>query len=230
MSNLQQIIGMIESLPAPEQREVFAHLRQKIPIHSMEATLKASAEVILDAISRSSALTIRGIEGIIAESAFAVEVVPGLKGLTPVVVHGDQPFDSLLRDTHGEVRVQVKMQRREKGLPLMANEIQKRRKWPADHYIVETQRTRTGKTKDGGDTRPYRFGSFDILAVSLNASKGRWNEFLYTLERWLLPSPKDESCIYTYQPVPPAPNEWWTDDFVTCVGWLRSARQTQIPG
>jgi hypothetical protein len=135
----------------------------------------------------------------------------------------------LLGDKTGDVRVQVKMQRREKRQPLMANEVQKKRKWPADYFVVETQRTRAGKSKAVANTRPYRFGSFDILAVSMGASQGRWSAFMYTVERWLLPA-DDPSCLLTYQPIPPQATDCWTDDFWRCVGWFRQNEVKRIPG
>ena len=229
MTDTEEIIKLIEALPESEQRAVFGFLRQKIPIHRMEKTLMAPAETILEAVARSNDLTVRGIEGIIAESAFVVEVIPALKGMTEKSIFGDQPYDSLLGDTEGDVRVQVKMQRRKKRRPLMANEVQKTRKWPADYFVVETQRTRAGKSKTVANTRPYRFGSFDILAVSMGASQQRWSAFMYTVERWLLPA-DDSSCLLTYQPIPPKASEFWTDDFLTCVGWFRSGAEKRIPG
>lgn len=229
MTDTSEILKLIEALPETEQRVVFASLRQRIPIHAMETTLMAPAETILEAIARSSDLTVRGIEGIIAEATFAVEVIPTLKDMIPKVIYGDQPYDFLLSDNTGDVRVQVKMQRREKRNPLMASEVQKKRKWPSDHFVVETQRTRAGKSKAVENTRPYRFGSFDILAVSMRASRGRWSAFMYTVERWLLPA-DDPACLLTYQPIPPRPTDCWADDFLTCVRWLRSNVEKKIPG
>lgn len=228
MTDISEVILLLENLPLSQQREVFAHLRQRIPIHEMEKTLMAPAETILEAIARSSDLTVRGIEGIIAESSFSVEVVPSLSGWSPVTYYGDVPYDALLTDgTDPHVRVQVKMQRRKKRRPLMASEIMKARKWPADYFVVETQKTRAGTDGSGEDTRPYKFGSFDVLAVSLGASQGRWSAFLYTLERWLLPA-ADPTRILKYQPVPPSPTERWTDDFLTCVSWLRAGTEGSV--
>lgn len=227
MTDKSEILKLIEALPEAEQRAVLATLRQKIPIHAMEKTLMAPAETILEAIARSSDLTVRGIEGIIAESSFIIEVVPTFKGWVETETHGDLAYDFLLTDGGGDVRVQVKMQRRKARKPLMANEQLKR--WPADHFVAETQRTRSGK-KGETKTRPYRFGSFDILAISMGASQGRWSAFMYTVESWLLPSAKDATCLSTYQPVPPTPTDFWTDDFLTCVKWFRSGEVKRVPG
>lgn len=224
-ADIEQIKRLLETMDEVEKREILSHIRASVPLHPMEQKLNASAETILGAIGRSSDLTIRGIEGLIAEAAFETEILPKLVGWEAKRIVGDQPFDFLLADSTGEIKLQVKMQRRIARRPLMANEVRKRLKWPADYFIVETQRTRTGESKKAGKTRPYRFGSFDILAVSMGASKGRWSAFLYTVERWLLPSDKDTNCLLTYQPVAPAPTECWTDDFCVAVRWFRSGVQ-----
>jgi hypothetical protein len=97
-------------------------------------------------------------------------------------------------------------------------------------FVVETQRTRGGKTDRGEDTRPYRFGEFDILAVSLHPSTGRWDRFLFAVGYWLLPRPEREIQLLKFQPVPQEPNDDWTDDFQTAVEWLREGRQKRIAG
>lgn len=228
MADPSAIKALLDALNDAERKEVFAHLRKSIPIHALEEKLMASAETILEAIARSPDLTVRGIEGIIAEAAFATEVIPTLKGWGEVPIPPEQAYDFLLDDGKGTVSVQVKMQRRKNRLPLMANDVYRPRKWPADHFIVETQRTRAGMGQAGESTRPYRFGSFDILGVSMGASQRRWSAFMYTLERWLIPMERDPSCVLVYQPIPPAPNQFWTDDFSTCVSWLRSRKQQTI--
>src|SRR5687768_8625517 len=88
--------------------------------------------------------------------------------------------------------------------------------------VVETQRTRAGKSRSGGQTRPYRFGEFDVLAVSLYPSTLRWELFRYTVANWLIPDPTDPAHILKYQPVAPTPNDDWTDDFETAAAWFRS--------
>lgn len=111
--------------------------------------------------------------------------------------------------------------------------------------IVEVQRTRTGtkrKKKNGSTdeeiqeeeepqkTRPYRFGQFDIIAVCMMPSTGQWDKFMYTVGNWLIPSVDDESIIQTLQPVAFEPNEDWTDDLLTCIGWLRAGKKKTIKG
>jgi len=91
-------------------------------------------------------------------------VAAGWKNSTPA---GDIPFHFSVEDVAGAVRVQVKNQRNEKKVPKLW-------KGNAGIFVVETQKTRTGKDKKGKDTRPYRFDEFDILAVCLHPSTGKW--------------------------------------------------------
>jgi hypothetical protein len=96
-------------------------------------------------------------------------------------------------------------------------------------YVVETQKTRAGTKKDtGASTRPYRYGEFDVLAVSLYPSTKRWDAFMYTVASWLVPDSKDETLIFKYQPVANLPNEDWTDDFEKAVTWLRSGAKKTV--
>jgi hypothetical protein len=88
--------------------------------------------------------------------------------------------------------------------------------------VVEVQRTRTGKDKQGNLTRPYSFGSFDILAVCMEPSEGRWDAFLYIPERWLMPRTADPGLIAIHQPILTAEPDIWTDDFELAVQRLRS--------
>jgi hypothetical protein len=100
---------------------------------------------------------------------------------------------------------------------------------PEDMYVVETQRTRRGSDKKtGGSTRPYRFGEFDLLAVAMYPSTGEWNTFMYTVADWLLPGRTEPSEMLKFQPVATLPNDDWTSDFHTAVGWLRSSLQKKI--
>lgn len=232
MTDLESVLRLIDTLSDAEKRSVLSYIRRSVPLHPMEERLKASAETVLEAISRSSDLTIRGIEGVIAEATFAMEVLPRLTPWRELPILGDQPYDFLLTDGGEDkaVRLQVKMQRRKEHRPLMANEVQKTRRWPSDHFVVEVQRTRRGQDSSGAGTRPYRFNDFDVLAVSLGASRGRWQDFTYTLGRWLIPDPADGSLILKYQPVPPLQNTDWTPDFLEVVSWFRSGVSKTIAG
>jgi hypothetical protein len=232
MTDMESVLRFIDTLSEAEKRAVLTYIRRSVPLHAMEERLKASAETVLEAISRSSPLTIRGIEGIIAEATFALEVLPTLSPWRELPIVGDQPYDFLLTDDGEEqaIRLQVKMQRRKEHRPLMANEVQKTKHWPSDHFVVEVQRTRRGQDGSGAGTRPYRFNDFDVLAVSLGASRGRWRDFTYTVGRWLIPDPADGSLILKYQPVPPLDNADWTGDFLEVVSRFRSGGVKTIAG
>jgi len=218
MTKKDEILRLLEQCSYEERREIFQYLRKEFPIHPLEADLNTQAEVILEAMARSSDLTMRGIRGIIAEAAFLVDVLQKLKGWKILEIEGDAPYDFLIDDSAGAVRIQVKMQRRTKGTPLVR----------AGRFVVETQRTRTGKDAAGGATRPYRFGEFDILAVSLHPSTNDWSNFIYTVGSWLRPRSNDASLLEVFQPIPESPNEDWTDSLETSVEWFRSGSKKTI--
>jgi hypothetical protein len=227
VSLVDEIKLLLERCTEEQRREIFDHLRRHVLIHPIEAKLNTQAEVILEAIDRAGDLTLRGVRGIIAEAAFAVGVVGELEGWRDVTPPGDWPFDFLLEDTVGQVRVQVKMQRRVSGRPMMAKEASKI--LSPEMFAVETQRTRGGIDRaTGEDTRPYRFGEFDILAVSMHPSTNSWDSFMYTVSRWLLPRQDNSTMLMKFQPVAPMPNDDWTDDFITCVSWFRSGDAKRI--
>jgi hypothetical protein len=211
MSEVEEIRALLAKCSDEQRREIFQHLRETIPIHPFEAAINAKAEVILEALARAPDLTIRGIRGIVGEATFAVEVAGQLKGWKDVTPAANHSYDTALADALGTVRVQVKMQRRKNFLPLLRGGV----------GVVEVQRTRTGM-KAGVATRPYRFGEFDILAVCMEPSHGRWNSFLYVPERWLLPRPDDEKLVTILQPLSLQPDAVWTDDFDEAVRRLRS--------
>jgi len=196
--------------------EIFKHIRTRVAVHPLEAQLNCNAEIILESMSRASDLTLRGIRGIITEVAFKDRIVDNLIGWTDITPPGDLAFDFLLRDgTASDIKIQVKMQRKVTGNPLSTPDGTK--------WIVETQRTRNG-TKNGAATRPYKFGEWDILAVSLQPSTGNWDNFIYTVGKWLIPRPDDKTLIKVLQPVSKVPNDDWTDDLQTCIDWHRSGR------
>jgi hypothetical protein len=221
MSSLDDIKRLLADLGPEDRREIFDRLRDEFPLHPLEQRLNAKAELILEAIARSPDITLRGVRGIIAEAAFSIDVLPTLTGWKDTTPPGQYPFDCLLEDANGRVSVQIKLQRLENHEPLRAKE-------GDDLFVVETQRTRTGTDAKGGKTRPYRYGEFDILAVCLHPSTQKWTDFVYTVGLWLLPHPREESCLRTFQPVNPLGEENWTRDFNRCVEWFRSGEQRRI--
>jgi hypothetical protein len=219
MTKKDEVIQLLEACTEEERLEIFQYLRKTIPIHAIEAKLNTQAEVILEAIDRAGDLTLRGIRGIIAEAAFLVEILGKLKGWKDVTPLGDAAYDFLIEDALGRISIQVKMQRKERGEP----------KVKKGKYVVETQRTRSGKDSATGlATRPYRFGEFDILAVSMHPSTNDWNTFMYSVGSWLRPRPLTPELLEVFQPIPQAANEDWTDDLPTCIEWLRSGTKKTI--
>jgi len=222
-----ELEATILKLPEELRERLFRRLRQEFAIHPLEARWNTTAEDILEAISRGSDLTHRGIRGMLAEASFASNVIEKLESWKDFTPPGDHTFDFLLADSVGSVRIRVKNQRLEGGKPLV-----RRQKYFKPVYIVETQKTRSGQDSSGEKTRPYRFGEFDILAVCLYPSTGRWDTFLYTVANWLLPHERNNAWIATFQPIPmpPEPNDVWTDDLEAAIAWLRSgASKTVMP-
>ncbi len=236
-SDLQRLRSALQGYTRDERQELFRILREEFPIHDLETRLGATAEIILEAIARSSDLTLRGVRGVIAEAAFKEHVVIPLltDGWREDMVGGDSAFDfrlaepATLTQAAPEVRIQVKMQRQKEQRPMYASEAS-RRLFPrgTTMWVVETQRTRGGTNAQGHNTRPYRFGEFDILAVALHPSTQDWSRFRYTVGRWLIPDRDDRELIFKYQPVPPVANSDWTDDLREAVAWFHGGQQKEI--
>ena len=232
MSRLtDDICKLIDGASEDERLLVHSYLRQRVPVHTLEREWGTTAEAILTAIARSTDLTLRGIRGILAEANFEETILPKLRGarwnILPIL--GDQAYDFLLEKGTARVRIQVKLQRREKGVP---KEYAKRSRaalnCPAGTmHVVEVQKTRSGEKK-GEKTRPYRYGDFDILAVSLHPSSGDWSRYLFTVGSWLLPKQKQQELIETFQPVPEHPDDYWTDDLSLCIEWLLAGTRKRL--
>lgn len=220
---LQAIRAALAAVSSDDRRRIFQDLRKEFPIHELERKWNAPSEVVLEAIARATDLTQRGLRGVIAEAAFAQTVVVPLlsAGWIDDTPAGDIPFDFRLNDKLGTVKVQVKNQRNEKQAPKLW------KKQPGV-YVAETQKTRSGKDKAGNETRPYRFGEFDILAVCLHPSTNDWSRFLYTVGDWLLPRETDKKLISVFQPVDPKAGADWTADFAKAVSWHRSGKKRTI--
>jgi len=219
MTKKEEVLQLLSTCTEAERLEIFQYLRKTIPIHAIEAKLNTQAEVILEAIDRASDLTLRGIRGIIAEAAFLVEVLGNLDEWKDVTPAGDAAYDFLIEDAIGRVSIQVKMQRSERG----------KAKLRRGKFVVETQRTRGGRNAETGmATRPYRFGEFDILAVSMHPSTNEWNTFMYSVGSWLRPRSADAQLLEVFQPISQTSNEDWTDDLLTCIEWLRSGVKKTI--
>lgn len=226
-----EICRLIDNLSEEDQREVLSQLRQRLPLHPLEQLWGTTAHAILTAIARSSDLTLRGIRGVLAEAAFEENVLPALEssGWKSTQIVGDQAYDFVLEKAAARVCIQVKLQRRQAGAP---KEYSARGRAglncpPGTMHVVEVQKTRSGQ-KNGEKTRPYRFGDFDILAVSLHPSTGDWKRFVYTVGGWLLPRVQDRMLIDIFQPVPTCPDEYWTDDLERCINWFLAGEQKHL--
>jgi hypothetical protein len=209
-----------------EQAEIFRELRARHLIHEFEAVIGAPAEMILEPVHRAPELTRRMLRGVIADAAFHQFVVlplaaMGWRDITPV---GNFAYDYKLDDGEGPVTVQVKLQRSERGLPVVKRG--DRFGFGESVHIVETQKTRTGTDGEDKQTRPYRYGEFDILAVSMQPSTGKWDRYMYTLGRWLL-SGRNPDEMATLQPVALSPNAYWTDAFEVAAQFLRTDDSTK---
>ncbi len=219
---LAEIKSMIASRSEQDQRAILKWLREKHPIHELEAEFGTTAEVILEAISRASDLSRRGVLGLIAEATFKVNVIDLLDHWVDDEVVGDVPYDFQISQGDQRVRIQMKRQRRAKGQPM-------RYAGSPDLYVAETQRSRRGvNPQTGEDTRPYRFGEFDILAVCMQPATEDWTSFRYTVGRWLVPRKERLDWIKVLQPVSLEVNDDWTDSLVQCIEWLQGGIKQQL--
>lgn len=227
MAQDRELVDLIDAAPPEVQRALLARLRERFPIHPLEELWRVPAEVILEAISRSTDLSQRGVRGLIAEAIFEQHVLPRYSEWRHETPSGNEAYDFLLRRNDERIRVQVKSQRRKLGYPMPAREAYRR--FSEGKLVVETQKTRAGTDKVGASTRPYRFGEFDILAVSVEATTGDWTQFRYTVADWLLPrSENDTTLILKFQPVSLLPDEDWTDDLGTAIRWYLERRKRRI--
>ena len=206
---------------------LFLMLRQQFGIHPLEDSWGVTAEVVLEAIQRAPDLTQRMFRGILAEAAFKVEVVDKLDGWVQLPAPSSSAFDFQIQQNDQVCSIQVKLQRKLSGAPMRAPQSGFKK---TNQYVVELQKTRSGVDAQGNSTRPYRFGEFDILAVSVEPVTSNWASFRYTCSRWLIPRPEDHSLIAVFQPVSLEPDEDWTDDLGQCIDWHFSGVMKTIAG
>lgn len=216
------IHDLLSQCSLAEQETLFRELRQHHQIHEFEGIIGAPAEMILEAVHRAPELTRRMLRGVIADAAFRTFVIPTIlpSGWRDVTPEGNFAFDYKLDDGLGAVTVQVKLQRSEGGKPVVKSGA--KYGFVGEVFMTETQKTRTGKDGDENLTRPYKYGEFDVLAVSMQPSTHKWDRYMYTLGRWLLPSKKKAGEIATMQPVAQQHSDFWTSDFATAATWFRA--------
>lgn len=215
---LKDVEALIAQLSEADQQRVLRILRDRhgIKIHALEARWNTTAEAILEAIDKAGDLTQRGIRGILAEATFRTVVLTHqLPGWQDAPFAGNQSYDLILNDGHGPVRVQVKLQRRAKGIPKLF-------RGKVDHFVVETQRTRGGKRREAEESRPYRVDEFDVLAVCLHPSTGDWTTFIYCAAKDLLVRAANPTLLEVMQPIPMNDTEKWSADFAHAVSRFRA--------
>lgn len=228
MNRVHEIKRLLDACTPGQCREILEYLQAAPHPYPIEQQLKVPADLILDALGRASGMMLRGIRGLITEAAFEHYVLAGLPEWSVLPLTGDPPYDFKVENAGRQVRIQVKMQRQKAGQPMLAR--QARKEFSADMYVVETQRTRSGKrtsahTEVAESTRPYRFDEFDVLAVSMQPSTGDWASFVYTVARWLQPDSGNRRCLDKFQPVPKTAGGNWTGDLEVCIEWFLSRRR-----
>lgn len=215
--SINEVERLLSTMSQVERSSVLRILRDehKVPIHPIEAAWSTTAEAILEAIHAAPDLTQRGVRGVLAEAIFRTVVVPRMEKWKSIDIEGDLPYDLLMDDGHGRLKVQVKNQRRKSGIPMIDARMSKIT--GSKVFVVETQRTRTGKrTTAEGDptqTRPYRFADFDILAVCLQPYSRKWDDFIYCPTRKLVARKDDTSLLAVMQPIFNSKDSPWTSDF-----------------
>jgi hypothetical protein len=222
MRGSDRLSEVIRSLTPDDQRSLFELLRVRFPIHPLETEFGAPAEVILEAIARSSDLSKRGVLGLIGEAALKVHVLDNLAGWEQVPPPSDAAFDYCIRRGEQQVRIQVKRQRQERHQP---------KRWRDDPslFVVETQRTRSGKGKEGELTRPYRFTEFDLLAVCMQPSTDDWACFRFACASDLLSREDDPRCMAVLQPVSLSPTNVWHRSIEEAIAKLLGMRSRTGP-
>jgi len=225
--SVSEVVALLAAMSNEERLEVFQTLRLRygIAVHPLEADWNTTAEAILEAIHAAPDLTQRGVRGILAEATFRTTVVPDrLPAWHAIPFEGDMPYDVLLDDGHGPLKVQVKNQRKERGQPKVIAKLSRAGGPPV--YVAETQRTRSGQAR-GADgevtpTRPYRFGEFDILAVCLQPSSGRWTDFIYCPAHMLRARDGKPELMEVMQPIHSDGYGGWTFDFEDAAAAVRA--------
>jgi hypothetical protein len=195
------------------QLEIIAkHLDIKPFSHPLEKLINVKAEILLDSLLRSSYITLNGIRGIIAESTFNSLIVKDSKRWKDIPAGAQNPYDFILEDNAGQVRIQIKLQRKVENLPWIRTD---------GCAVVETYRTRSGKTKDGESSRPYRYGEFDLLGVCMEPSHGTWESFLYIPQKYLKSDKDNIKFLHKLQSVPLIPKDNWTTSLDEAVELFR---------
>ncbi|MBI5320887.1 hypothetical protein [Bradyrhizobium sp.] len=217
MDDFEKLRAAARALTPDQKQQIFADIRDGVLIHPLERQFHVNAEIILEAIHRAPDITQRGVRGLIAELTFVIDIMPkmeaeGWKNDPPI---GEQAYDARLKKGNQSIRIQVKTQRRAKGVAMQRRN---------GFHVVEVQRTRTGTDGEGQATRPYRFDEFDLLAVCMQASTGSWHSFMYIPSKSLKPKRKAPEQINTMQAIPAFGDDGvWSNDLATALGRVNDA-------
>lgn len=174
--------------------------------HPLEERWGLDGTVVLDAIESSIDLIQRGILGVVAEHQFKNKILDPLPPPWKILATDDHSVDYLISDGVSlPVSVQVKLQRRTNGTPIIENGC----------ALVETQKSRS-RGKGRQTTRLYQFGDFDIVAVSLWPLTGDWGRVMFAAGHHLKPAHRKPQFMAGFQAVSLTPDDVWTDNFLDC--------------
>ena len=213
----EAVLRDVRGLSDAAREEVFRWLLARHNVHPVEAEFGADAEVILEAIGRSSDISKRGVRGLLAEAFFKIHVLDGDVRLTDRSTADEAAFDFLVRRAGRDYRVEVKLARRKAGELMLPPKSVSTGLPRGDYGVVEIQRTRGGRTSDGRDTRPYRTDAFDVLAVSLHPATGNWADFRFVRTGLLTTRKGKPDLLNKMHPVPIAPALGWRASLHECL-------------
>lgn len=138
-----QIRQLLDACTIAQRDAIVKLLRSEYRIHQIEQQWNTSAEIVLEALARSSELTQRMFKGILAEAACKVEVIDKLAGWKDVTPLGSHAFDFVVEREQERATIQTKLQRKQAGAPFMYR-LPGVRGPTTSFYVVETQKTRAG--------------------------------------------------------------------------------------
>ena len=123
IESLESLKRKIDACTDEDRRALARYLTRYRTPHPLEDDWGVVADTILSAIRRSSDLTKRGVRGIIAEAVFESDILPAVESLgwnAMEIPPGDWPYDALLENGGHSVKIQIKLQRLEAGVPKVA--------------------------------------------------------------------------------------------------------------
>jgi hypothetical protein len=218
---LAQIRGLLEQCSQEQLREIYHFLHGKLRFYDAANELNASADLVFEALSLMNSFQIRNFRGMLAEAAFKLFVLDTSPDLKSLPVSENAPYDFLIDDGRGPIRIQVKLQRRHGQRAMIGSDAPNYMGYDPEMFIVETWKTRSGD-------RYYPFGDFDIVAVCMHPSTGDWSSFMIVPAACLIPNEKDPTKLMHLQPVPPSPDDCWVTDLKSSISKFRSGTQLVI--